>query len=153
RIFFEYGEEHRSRRIARAIVRRRRESPIVTTTELAQVVARASGPGHRRLHPATRVFQALRIAVNGELGGLDAVTDSSTEALAVGGRLAVLTFHSLEDRLMKQRLRWLAFRCSCSKSLPQCKCGQPNLIRLLTRKPVRPSEDEVQRNPRSRSAR
>jgi 16S rRNA (cytosine1402-N4)-methyltransferase len=153
RIFFEYGEERRSRRIARAIARERREKPILTTTHLAQVVARAAGGGWHRIHPATRVFQALRIAVNGELQGLPEFIDGSAQALTAGGRLAVITFHSLEDRLMKKRLRWLAFRCSCSKSLPQCACGQPNLLVLLTRKPVRPSEEEVQANPRSRSAR
>jgi len=153
RIFFEYGEERRSRRIARAIVRERRVHPLRTTTHLADVVARAAGRSSRRIHPATRVFQALRIAVNGELEGLDEFIECSAQALSVGGRLAVLTFHSLEDRLMKQRLRWLTFRCSCPKSLPQCACGQPNLLVLQTRKPVRPSAEEVATNPRSRSAR
>jgi len=153
-IIYEYGEERRSRRIARAIVRERESRPIRTTTHLAEVVARASGVrGHQRIHPATRVFQALRIAVNDELRGLPEFVDAAAQALTVGGRLAVLTFHSLEDRLMKQRLRWLAFRCSCPKSLPQCACGQPNLLTLLTRKPVRPSTEEVESNPRSRSAR
>jgi 16S rRNA (cytosine1402-N4)-methyltransferase len=152
RIFFEYGDERRSRRIARAIVREREQRSIRTTTHLAQVVARASGGGYHRIHPATRVFQALRIAVNGELEGLSGFVDESAQALQARGRLVVLTFHSLEDRLMKQRMRWLAFRCSCSKSLPQCACGQPNLLVLLNRRPLRPSTEEVRANPRSRSA-
>jgi len=152
RIFFEYGGERRSRRIARAVVREREHRAFRTTTHLAEVVARASGGGYHRIHPATRVFQALRIAVNGELDGLAEFVDASALALAAGGRLVVLTFHSLEDRHMKQRMRWLAFRCSCSRNLPHCACGQPNLLVLLTRKPLRPSEEEIRANPRSRSA-
>ena len=152
RILFEYGEERRARRIARAVARARDEEPVRTTRALAAIVARAAGRGSGRIHPATRVFQALRIAVNGELTGLDEFIEGSAQALTVGGRLAVLTFHSLEDRILKRQMRWLAFRCSCSKSLPQCACGRPNLLRLLTRKPVRPSAEEVAANPRSRSA-
>ena len=153
RIFFEYADERRSRRIARAIVRERRVNPIRTTLHLAEVVARAAGRTSRRIHPATRVFQALRIAVNGELEGLDGFLTCAAEALQVGGRLAVLTFHSLEDSITKKQMRMLAFRCSCSKSLPHCACGQPNLLRLMTRKALRPSAEEVEANPRSRSAR
>lgn len=153
RILFEFGGEKRSRRIAAAIVRARRRSPIRTTRELSEIVAKAAGRTSRRIHPATRVFQALRIAVNGELEGLGDFIISASQALTVGGRLAVLTFHSLEDQITKRQMRWLAFRCSCSKSLPQCACGQPNLLRLLTRKALRPSAEEVEANPRSRSAR
>jgi 16S rRNA (cytosine1402-N4)-methyltransferase len=153
RIFFEYGDERRSRRIAAAIVRARRRSPIRTTRELSEIVAKAAGRTSRRIHPATRVFQALRIAVNGELEGLGDFLIGASQALTVGGRLAVLTFHSLEDQITKKQMRWLMFRCSCSKSLPQCACGQPNLLRLLTRKALRPSAEEVEANPRSRSAR
>jgi 16S rRNA (cytosine1402-N4)-methyltransferase len=152
RIFFEYGGERRSRRIARAVARARREEPIRGTARLAEVVARAAGRGSGRIHPATRVFQALRIAVNGELQGLDGFVEASAETLQAGGRLAVLTFHSLEDQLVKKQMRWLAFRCSCSKSLPRCVCGRPNLLWLLSRKPLRPSAEEVAANPRSRSA-
>lgn len=152
RIFFEYADERRSRRIARAIAREREREPIRTTTRLAEIVARTVGRGSGRIHPATRVFQALRIAVNHELEGLEEFIVFAAQALQAGGRLAVLTFHSLEDQITKKQMRWLAFRCSCSKSLPQCACGQPNLLRLLTRKPVRPSAEEVRLNPRSRSA-
>jgi 16S rRNA (cytosine1402-N4)-methyltransferase len=153
RIFFELGDERRSRRIARAIARERDRRPIETTTHLAAIVSRAAGGGRGRIHPATRVFQALRIAVNEELEGLPEFVDSAVQALAAGGRLALISFHSHEDRLMKQRLRSLAFRCTCPKRLAECACGQPNLVRLLTRKPLRPSADEVRSNPRSRSAR
>ncbi len=153
RIFFEYGEERQSRRIARAIVRARRAHPVRTTGELAEIVARAVGRSSGRIHPATRVFQALRIHVNGELEGLEDFVENSARALKAGGRLVVLTFHSLEDRIVKRHLRWLASRCSCSKSLPHCACGQPNVFKLLTRKPLRPAPDEVKENPRSRSAR
>ncbi|MBI3447338.1 MAG: 16S rRNA (cytosine(1402)-N(4))-methyltransferase RsmH [Acidobacteria bacterium] len=155
RIIFEYGDERKSRRIARAIVRERDSGPIETTAHLAAIVARAAGGGGRwqRIHPATRVFQALRIAVNDELAGLDAFVDATATALREGGRLAVISFHSLEDRAIKQRLRWLAFRCACGRSVHPCRCGQPNLFTLLNRKPLRPSEDEVRANPRCRSAR
>jgi 16S rRNA (cytosine1402-N4)-methyltransferase len=152
RIIFEYGEERRSRRIAAAIVRARRRERVRTTTELAAIVARAVGRSSGRIHPATRTFQAIRIHVNGELDHLEEYVEDSARALSIGGRLVVLTFHSLEDRIMKRRMRWLSSRCSCSKSLPQCACGRPNLAKLLTRKPIRPSAEEVRENPRSRSA-
>jgi len=152
RIIFEYGEERLSRRIARGIVYARQKAPIRTTDELARTVARSAGGRRGRIHPATRVFQALRIAVNDELAGLPGFLTAAVEALAVGGRLAVITFHSLEDRSVKQTLRSFANRCSCSKGLPLCECGTPNLIRILTRSVVRPDAEEIRSNPRSRSA-
>lgn len=153
RILYEYGEERRSRRIARAIVEARRREPIRSTLELAKIVARATGGSPRgRIHPATRTFQALRIAVNDELSRLDEFVAHAAEALRAGGRLAVITFHSLEDRIMKRQLRALASRCVCPKGAGRCECGQPNLLRLLTKRPLRPSESEVRANPRSRSA-
>jgi 16S rRNA (cytosine1402-N4)-methyltransferase len=147
-IIFRYGEERHSRRVARAIVRAR---PLQTTTELASVVTRAfpskprgrSTPRRRHLHPATRTFQALRIAVNGELEALAAVLPQAVEALNPGGRLAVMSFHSLEDRIVKQFIR-KASREGDGTALPA--------LRPVTRKPITPGEGEVQANPRARSA-
>jgi 16S rRNA (cytosine1402-N4)-methyltransferase len=151
-IFFRYGEERRSRRIARSIVERRRKDPIRTTGQLARIVEEASPRRGARIHPATRVFQALRIAVNEELEGIDGFALDSVEALHARGRLVLLTFHSLEDRLVKTSLRQLSHRCSCPRSLPRCACGTPDLVTLLNRKPLRPSSAEVAANPRARSA-
>jgi 16S rRNA (cytosine1402-N4)-methyltransferase len=156
RILFEYGEEPRSRRIARGIVARRREAPFQSTGDLARVIAAAAaaagGDHARRIHPATRSFQALRIAVNDELGGLAAALPSALEALAPGGRLAVISFHSLEDRIVKRFLQGETGRCTCPPGLPVCVCGARARVRLLTKKPVAPGAAEVARNPRSRSA-
>lgn len=144
-----YGQEPAARRIARAIVAQR---PIATTTELAEIVRRAV-PRRRRLHPATRTFQALRIAVNEELDALSKALPQAVELLAPGGRLAVISFHSLEDRIVKDFFREQARGCICPPHVPVCVCHhQPTLV-ILTKKPIRPSETEVQRNPRSRSAR
>jgi len=152
-IIFQYGEERKSRRIARAIVEARRREPIRRTADLARIVARAAGGGPRgRLHPATRTFQALRIAVNDELARLDEFVEAAAGALRPGGRLAVITFHSLEDRIVKRQLRALASRCACPKGAEACTCGRPNLRRLLTKRPLRPGGAEVRANPRSRSA-
>lgn len=152
RIIYEYGEERRSRRIAHAIVERRRTEPIRTTKDLADLVERVSPRRGARLHPATRTFQAFRIAVNEELEGIEQFVLDSVEALQARGRLVLLTFHSLEDRLVKTRLRHLSHRCSCPRSFPRCACGRPDLVAILTRKPLRPSPEEVAANPRSRSA-
>ena len=133
----DYGEERRCRRIAAAIVREREKEPIVTTGRLAELVRRALGGGRGRINPATRTFQALRIAVNDELGELEKGLQAATGCLAPDGRLTVISFHSLEDRIVKRFLRDLTLRGGCE---------------LLTRKPLRPSEDEVASNPRSRSA-
>jgi len=134
RILWEYGEERYARRIARAIAEQR---PLHTTTELARVVARLYPPGHHRIHPATRTFQALRIAVNDELGALEAGLAGAVRLLPPGGALCVISFHSLEDRIMKHFLRREAL------------AGR---VEVLTKKPLRPEEDEVGRNPRARSA-
>ncbi|MBO9312098.1 MAG: 16S rRNA (cytosine(1402)-N(4))-methyltransferase RsmH [Chloroflexus sp.] len=138
-IIFQYGEEHAARRIARAIVEQRRTQPFRRTAELAEVVVRAVGGRHGRIHPATRTFQALRIAVNQELDRLKQALPQALELLAPGGRLAVISFHSLEDRIVKQFLRAEA-------------TGAAPRLTILTKKPVVPSATEVARNPRARSA-
>jgi 16S rRNA (cytosine1402-N4)-methyltransferase len=154
-IIYMYGEERRSRRIARAIVRARERAPIATTAELAEIVARASGiPRHKqRIHPATRTFQALRIAVNEELDELDRFLGDAVDALSSpGGRLAVISFHSLEDRIVKQTFKALSGHCSCPPGLPVCACGATKRVRILTRRPIVPGDDEIAANPRARSA-
>lgn len=152
-IFFRFGEEKFSRAIARAIVKRRQERPLTTTTELAEVIKGAVPAVARRDgHPARRVFQALRIAVNAELDCLSEALDSAFDRLNVGGRLAVITFHSLEDRMVKQRFAEFCTGCTCPPSFPVCVCGKQPAGRLVLRKPVEASPREVAENPRSRSA-
>lgn len=154
RILWEYGEERRSRAIARAVVRRRRQRPIRTTRDLVELVVEILGPGRRgRVHPATRTFQALRIAVNDELGELERFLEPAVRSLRPGGRLAVISFHSLEDRIVKHTLRRLSGRCSCPPGAPECRCGAVPLVRLLTRRALRPGAEEIEANPRARSAR
>jgi 16S rRNA (cytosine1402-N4)-methyltransferase len=150
-----WGEEKRSGAIARAIVRERERQPILRTGHLAQLVERVAGPSARRfrIHPATRTFQALRIAVNGEIEGLEQLVADAVAMLRRGGRLAVISYHSLEDRAIKTAMRSLANRCTCPPKLPVCGCGKENLVQIFTSRPVRPSSEEVERNPRSRSAR
>src|SRR6266446_4785970 len=142
RIIFEYGEERRSRRIARFIVERReRGEPVSTTRDLAQLVERAVGPGKkRRIHPATRTFQALRIAVNQELENLDWFVAEAVDLLEPEGRLAIISFHSLEDRIIKRTLLKLSGRCQCPQRLPACMCGAHKTIEILTRRPIIPDE-------------
>jgi 16S rRNA (cytosine1402-N4)-methyltransferase len=154
RIIYEYGEERHSRRIARWIVERReRNDPVETTKELADLVARAVKTGKRdRIHPATRTFQALRIAVNRELEGLDEFIETSIDLLEEGGRFCAISFHSLEDRIVKRALRRLAGHCECSPRVPVCSCGARRAVEILTRRPLTPSEREVEENPRARSA-
>ena len=154
RVIYEYGEERASRRIARWIVERReRGEPIRTTAELASLVARAVGRKRgERVHPATKTFQALRIAVNGELEGLDGFVETSVDLLQSQGRLAVISFHSLEDRVVKFALRRLSGHCECGRRVPVCACGARKAVEVLTRRPVVPSEQEVGENPRARSA-
>jgi len=154
RIIFEYGEERRSRRIARWIVERReRDDPIERTGELADLVARAVRARKTdRVHPATRTFQALRIAVNRELEGLAEFVEEAIDLLQPDGRFAAISFHSLEDRIMKRILRRLAGHCECSRDTPVCSCGARREVEILTRRPLVPSEDEVAENPRARSA-
>ncbi len=154
RVIYEYGEERKSRRIARWIVERReRGEPIKTTGELAALVARAVGYKRGdRVHPATRTFQALRIAVNGELEGLGEFVETAVDLLETRGRLAVISFHSLEDRVVKRALRRLSGQCECGRRVPVCACGARRAVEILTRRPVVPSEQELAENPRARSA-
>ncbi|HLI76596.1 MAG TPA: 16S rRNA (cytosine(1402)-N(4))-methyltransferase RsmH [Acidobacteriaceae bacterium] len=151
RIFSEYGEERYSGRIARHIVEERQRAPILTTRQLATLVAR-SKPGTEHINPATRIFQALRIAVNDELGRLQAALPQALQILAVGGRLAVISFHSLEDRIVKQFMRREARDCVCPPDLPQCICGHKATLRILTPRPIAADESETRNNPRARSA-
>lgn len=149
RIIYEYGEERHSRRIARAICADR---PFRRTGELAALVARVVG--HRgRIHPATLTFQALRIAVNGELDSLRAVLPQVVKLLEPGGRMVVISFHSLEDRIVKRFIAREARDCICPPRVPQCVCGHVATLRRLTKKPISATPDEVARNPASRSAR
>ncbi len=148
-IIWRYGDEKLSRRIARVIVQAR---PLETTRQLAEVIRRAAGRQSGRLHPATRTFQALRIAVNGELQAIEEVLPQAVKALAVGGRLAVISFHSLEDRLVKQYFRLESRDCICPPQQPVCTCGHKASIREIVRHPVDASEQEKQENPRARSA-
>jgi 16S rRNA (cytosine1402-N4)-methyltransferase len=146
----DYGEQPRARHVARAIAAAR---PISTTTELAEIVAGAAGRGGRRIHPATQTFQALRIAVNGELDMLQAGLQAVPGLLAEGGRLAVISFHSLEDRLVKRFLRQEERDCLCPPEQPVCTCGHRATLSVPVRKAIRPTADEVRANPRARSAR
>ncbi len=155
-LFYEYGEERQSRRIAASVVRAR---PIATTWELARAVEQAVGGArsHQKIHPATKVFLALRIRVNGELDSLDAALPQAHSLLGFGtgphgGRLVMISFHSLEDRMVKQYFRREATGCLCPPELPVCRCGHVATLRDLTRRAIRPSETEIARNPRARSA-
>jgi 16S rRNA (cytosine1402-N4)-methyltransferase len=145
-----YGEEPRSRRVARAIIAAR---PLHTTNELAEVVAKVAGKTRPGLHPATRTFQALRIAVNEELEQLEQGLNAALSLLAPGGRLAVIAFHSLEDRIVKQFMRRESQDCICPPEQPVCTCDHVASLRLLNRRPLSASQEEIERNPRSRSAR
>jgi 16S rRNA (cytosine1402-N4)-methyltransferase len=167
-LIFEYGEERGARKIARAIARERERSEIATTMQLADIVVRALNiPGRWRIHPATRTFQALRIAVNDELNALERFIPDAVSALASGGRLAIISFHSLEDRIVKRSFLRESGRCTCETKTGLagnrrkdviideiiCEhCGSHNRVRILTRKPVRPRSSEIERNPRSRSS-
>jgi 16S rRNA (cytosine1402-N4)-methyltransferase len=155
-LFASYGEERWARRIARTVVAVRRQEPIRTSRKLAEVVASAvpaKSARRQTIHPATRVFMALRIAVNAELDNLRTFLGFSADLLKSGGRLVILSFHSLEDRLVKQHFKSLAKGCTCPPDLPRCVCAKRPVARLLTKKVVRPSQKEVDRNPLSRSTR
>jgi 16S rRNA (cytosine1402-N4)-methyltransferase len=154
-LFRRFGEEPRARRIARAIVQARQAQPIETGTQLASVVARAAPlppRGRRRVHPATRVFQALRIAVNRELETLPKALEAAVDVLGEGGRLAILSYHSLEDRIVKRFMATERRGCVCPPELPICVCGRSPRLAPVGAQPRRPAADEVARNPRSRSA-
>lgn len=148
-VLFRYGEERRAYQVARAIVRAR---PIHSTAELGSIVARATSGGRPGMHPATRTFQALRIAVNGELEALESVLPQAVEALAPAGRLAVISFHSLEDRIVKQYFRRESQDCICPPRQPVCTCGHHASLREINRRPIHPGEAETSVNPRARSA-
>lgn len=150
-IFWRYGEERRSRAVARAIIRQR---PLATTAELSRLVERVVPRGKgQKIHPATRVFQALRIAVNDELGQLERFLEPAVRSLRPGGRMAVISFHSLEDRIVKHGFAALQGLCTCPPDFPECRCEPEQLVRVLTRSPIRPTAEEIRDNPRSRSAR
>lgn len=153
KIIFEYGEEKYARSIASAIVRERERAPIETTFQLSSVIS-ASMPqkAKRNKNPSKKTFQAIRIAVNDELGHLDKALDAAFDCLRVGGRLAIITFHSLEDRLVKQRFQTFCTGCTCPPDFPVCVCGKTPRGRLVTRKPIEPSEQELAENRRSHSA-
>jgi len=152
RIFRDYGEERMAAKIARGIVAERTRGPIQTTRQLARIVAGQKG-SREKIDPATRVFQALRIEVNQELVALGRFLAAAVARLKPGGRLAVISYHSLEDRIVKDAFRRDSGVCSCPPKLPTCICGARAALRLLTRRPIRPGEAELRRNPRSRSAR
>ena len=154
RILFEYGEERFSSRIASNIIRERERKTIETTGELVEIIKR-SIPAAKRdggHHPAKRSFQALRIEVNAELDVIAPAIRSAVRLLEPGGRIAIITFHSLEDRIVKQAFASLAEGCTCPKSFPVCVCGKKPTLRIVSRKPILPSEEELEVNPRSRSA-
>lgn len=154
-IIREYGEEKQAGRIARVIVEARRNAPIVTTGQCAALISRALGSRARgsKVHPATKTFQALRIAVNRELESLDAAVRDGIEILKPGGRFTVISFHSLEDRIVKSLFREAATDCSCPPHFPLCVCEKTKVVTMVTRRPVRPDPEETERNPRARSAR
>ncbi len=134
-------------------MRRRENSPVRTTAELCRLVQQVAGGRAGRIHPATRTFQALRIAVNDELGQLERFVEPAVRSLRPGGRLAIIAFHSLEDRIVKHTFRRLTGRCTCPPDLPVCRCNPKRLVKIVTSSPVRPDEGEVLDNPRARSAR
>ena len=152
RIFRDYGEEPQARRLAQAIVARRKTQPLQTTSELAQLVERVKGLGRREHHPATQVFQALRIAVNQELQQLERFLESGYETLRPAGRMAIISFHSLEDRMVKTAFRKWNRACLCPPRVLRCQCGWSQKAKLLTKKPIVPSAAEISSNPRARSA-
>ena len=154
RILFAYGEERYAPAIAKAIVKRRQEKTIETTGELVEIIRQAMPPAalREKQHPAKRSFQAIRIAVNNELGELPPMLQAASELLQKGGRLAVISFHSLEDRIIKKTLQDLATGCTCPPNFPVCVCGRKPKMRLVSRKPIVAGEAELVYNPRARSA-
>jgi len=153
-IIYRFGEERFSRRIARRIVERRKAGePVTTTKQLAELVERSVKRSPKdKIHPATRTFQALRIAVNREIEILEDFINDAVDVLSPGGRLVVISFHSLEDRIVKQTFQKLAGKCLCPPRIPQCVCGAAKKIEILTRKPVIAGDSEIDENPRARSA-
>ena len=154
RILYDYGEERYAPRIASAICKRREEKPIETTLELVDIIrgAMPAAALREKQHPAKRSFQAIRIAVNDELGSVERVMERAVPCLNPGGRLAVITFHSLEDRIVKNAMASAAKGCTCPPNFPVCVCGKKPLVKLITRKPIISGDEELERNPRARSA-
>ena len=152
RMLFEYGNERNASRVARAVVKRRETRRIETTRELSDVVVSVLGPRREGIHSATKTFQALRIAVNEELESLREALPQALRILSTGGRLAVISFHSLEDRIVKEFMRYEASTCICPPGLPVCVCGKQATLRLVQRKPIMPGSEETRLNPRARSA-
>ena len=154
RILFEYGEERYAPVIAKHIVRERELAPIETTAQLTELIKRAMPPAalREKQHPAKRSFQAIRIAVNGELDELAPMMEAAADRLNAGGRLAVISFHSLEDRIIKKTMQQLATGCTCPPEFPVCVCGKKPKMKLITRKPVVSTPEELEYNPRARSA-
>jgi 16S rRNA (cytosine1402-N4)-methyltransferase len=154
KIFFEYGEEKYSRQIVRAIVKKRGEKLVATTFDLNEIIISALPPKARRekQHPSKRCFQALRIAVNDELGAITGMLDAAPEMLKPGGRICVISYHSLEDRLVKTAFNARVSGCVCPKDVPVCVCGFVPTLKLITKKPITPGAFETERNPRARSA-
>ena len=154
RIFYEYGEERYAPQIAAAICRKRESAPIRTTLELVDIIRSAMPPAalREKQHPAKRTFQAIRIAVNDELGAVEKIMKDAIPCLNVGGRLAVITFHSLEDRIVKTGMASAVKGCTCPPSFPVCVCGKKPQVKLISRKPIVSTEEELERNPRARSA-
>ena len=154
RILYDYGEERYAPQIAAAICRRREAAPIKTTLELVDVIRSAMPPAalREKQHPAKRSFQAIRIAVNDELGAVRQVLDAAIPKLNPGGRLAIITFHSLEDRIVKNGMADAAKGCTCPPNFPVCVCGKKPKVKIITRKPVVSGDEELDRNPRARSA-
>lgn len=154
RILYEYGEERYAPQIANAIERRRNDKPIATTLELVDVIRSAMPPQalREKQHPAKRSFQAIRIAVNDELGAVGRVMEVAVPKLNKGGRLAIITFHSLEDRIVKNGMASAAKGCTCPPEFPVCVCGKKPKVKLISRKPIVSGEEELERNPRARSA-
>ncbi|WP_148134304.1 16S rRNA (cytosine(1402)-N(4))-methyltransferase RsmH [Candidatus Formimonas warabiya] len=153
-IIFKYGEERWAKRIAQFVTEYRTQKPIETTGELVQIIKAAIPAGARKdgPHPAKRTFQALRIAINNELELLESVVADAASFLKPGGRICIISFHSLEDRIIKQQFQNLSGLCSCPPGFPVCTCGKKQILKVVTRKPIIPSEAEVTRNPRARSA-
>ena len=154
RILYDYGEERYAPQIAAAICRRREQKPIETTLELVDIIRSAMPPAalREKQHPAKRSFQAIRIAVNDELGSVEKVMRDAIRLLKPGGRLAVITFHSLEDRIVKNAMAEASKGCTCPPNFPVCVCGKKPLVKLISRKPITASAEELEYNPRSRSA-
>ena len=154
KVIWEYGEERFAPKIAAAIVRHREQKPIESTGELVDIIKSAIPPSAREggHHPAKRTFQAIRIEVNGELDAIEPAIRKAKDIMRTGGRIVIITFHSLEDRIVKQTFADMASGCVCPRSLPVCVCGRKPEVKILTKKPILPSEEEVEENPRSRSA-